>query len=141
MTMRHNVFLKYLLLFFLGGFMYGAVEIICRGFSHISMFVAGGLCFIGIGSINEILPRDTSLILQMFLGSMIVTSIEFVIGLIVNVWLRLGVWDYSMLRYNIMGQVSFLFSIYWFFLSLPAIWLDDILRYWMFGQEKPMYKI
>lgn len=141
MIMRHNVFLKYLLLFFFGGFAYGAIEIISRGFSHISMFVAGGLSFIGIGLINEIFPKDIALISQMFLSTIIVTVIEFITGLIVNVWLGLGVWNYSAQPYNVYGQICLLFSLLWFFLSLPAIFLDDYLRYRIFGESKPSYKI
>lgn len=141
MMMRHNVFLKYLLLFFFGGFCYGAIEIISRGFSHISMFVAGGLCFIGIGLINEIFPKDLALTSQMLLSAAIVTVIELITGLIVNVWLGLGVWDYSAQPYNLYGQICLLFSLLWFFLSLPAILLDDYLRYHIFGEEKPKYKI
>ena len=141
MMMRHNVFLKYLLLFFFGGFAYGAIEIISRGFSHISMFVAGGLCFIGIGLINEIFPKDLALTSQMLLSAAIVTVIELITGLIVNVWLGLGVWDYSAQPYNLYGQICLLFSLLWFFLSLPAILLDDYLRYHIFGEEKSKYKI
>lgn len=141
MMLRRSGFLKYLLLFFLGGFTYGAVEIISRGYSHISMFIAGGACFIGIGLINEILPENISLISQMLISSLIVTAIEFSVGVIVNLWLGLDVWDYSELPYNLYGQICLLYSIYWFFLSLPAILLDDFLRCRIFGEKKPTYKI
>lgn len=141
MILRHNVFLKYFLLFFLGGFTYGAVEILSRGFSHISMFLAGGVCFIGIGLINEVLPEDTSLISQMFLSAIIVTLVEFLVGCVVNLWLGLHVWDYSKLPYNLYGQICLLFSCFWFFLSLPAIFLDDYLRYKVFKEDKVKYKI
>lgn len=141
MKMRHHVFLKYLLLFFLGGFLYGAIEIAFRGFSHISMFVAGGLCFLGIGGLNEVLPEDTSLTSQMLLSSVLVTVVEFTVGMIVNVWLGLEVWDYSEVPYNLYGQICLLYSIFWFFLSLPAILLDDYLRAKIFGEKKAKYKI
>ena len=141
MSMRHNVFLKYLLLFFLGGFLYGAIEIVSRGYSHISMFIAGGLCFIGIGELNEVLPKSTALTSQMLFSSVIVTVIEFATGMVVNVWLGLDIWDYSNQPFNLYGQICLLYSIYWFFLSLPAILLDDYLRYRLFGDEKPTYKI
>lgn len=141
MAMRHNSFLKYFLLFFLGGFLYGMVEILARGFSHISMFVAGGLCFVGIGIMNEILPQDTALTSQMLISSLWITFIEFIAGLIVNVWFGWNVWDYSKQPFNLFGQICLLYSIYWFFLSLPAILLDDFLRYHLFGEEKKKYKI
>ena len=132
---------KYLLLFFLGGFLYGAVEILFRGYSHISMFIAGGLCFLLIGGINEIFPEDISLFSQMFLSAIGITVIEFVVGVIVNLWLGLGVWDYSKLPYNFLGQICLLYSFYWFFLSLPAIFLDDYIRANIFGERKHKYKL
>lgn len=139
--MRQNVCIEYLLLFFLGGFLYGTVEICSRGYSHISMFLAGGICFLGIGLINEVLPETTSLTSQMILSAILVTVVEFITGIIVNLWLKLDVWDYSDKPYNLLGQICLLYSFYWFFLSLPAILLDDYLRVHVFHKKKHKYKI
>jgi len=136
-----NNFIKYILLFFIGGFAYGGIEIIFRGYSHISMLVAGGICFILIGLLDEVFPWNMALISQMFISAGIVTAVEFIIGLIVNVWLKLNVWDYSAQPYHIMGQICLLFTNIWFFLSLAGILLDDYLRYFLLGEEKPRYKI
>lgn len=141
MLLRYNKFLKYILLFLTGGFAYGGIEILFRGYSHISMFAAGGLCFILIGLINEIFSWDVAFVSQMVISSFIITAVEFIFGLIVNVWLGLDVWDYSDLPYNLMGQTCLLFSIIWFFLSPLAILADDYLRYRLLGEEKPRYKI
>ena len=92
------------------------------------MFFVGGLCGLLIGLINEITPK-MPVLLQMLLGSVIVTFIEFVTGYILNIKLGLHIWDYSNLRFNILGQVSLLFSILWFFLSFVVIKIDDILRH------------
>ncbi|NLK73950.1 MAG: hypothetical protein GX288_01500 [Clostridiales bacterium] len=141
MLLRSNNFLKYTLLFFVGGFTYCAIEILFRGYSHISMLIAGGICFILIGLLNEGYTWNMSLLSQMVISSIIITAIEFIVGLIVNVWLKLSVWDYSMLPYNIMGQVCLLFTNIWFLLSFFGIILDDYLRYYILGEEKPSYKI
>lgn len=141
MLLLYNRFLKYTLLFFIGGFAYGGIEILFRGFSHISMLIAGGICFILIGLLNEVFPWDMALISQMFISAGIVTVVEFVIGWVVNIWLGLNVWDYSTLPYNFMGQICLLFINIWFFLSLFAILLDDYLRYYILKEEKPRYKI
>lgn len=141
MLLRYNNFLKYSLLFLIGGFTYGGIEIIFRGYSHVSMLVAGGICFILIGLINEVYSWDIAFVSQMVISSLVITSVEFIIGLIVNVWLGLNVWDYSDHPYNLMGQTCILFSIIWFFLSPLAILLDDYLRYYLLGEEKPRYKI
>lgn len=141
MLIIYNKYLKYTLLFLVGGFAYGGIEILFRGYSHISMMIAGGICFILIGLLNEVFPWELSLISQMVISAIIVTVVELFIGLIVNVWLKQNVWDYSNLPYNFMGQVCLLFTNIWFFLSLFAILLDDYLRYYILGEEKPHYKI
>lgn len=141
MLLRYNYFLKYSLLFLVGGFVYGGIEIIFRGYSHISMLAAGGICFILIGLINELFTWNIAFISQMVISSLVITAVEFIFGLIVNVWLGLNVWDYSQQPYNLMGQVCILYSIIWFFISPLAIILDDYLRYFLMGEEKPRYKI
>lgn len=132
---------KYLSLFLAGGFAYGICENLFRGYSHISMFIAGGICFILVGLINEVYKGEISFISQMFLSTIIITFVEFITGMIVNVWLKMGVWDYSSLPYNILGQISLGFSVIWFFLSSFAIIADDYIRYIFMGEEKPHYKI
>lgn len=136
-----NNTLKYIFLFFLGGYAYCGVELLFRGFTHISMLAAGGICFVLIGSLNEVFPKKISLISQMVISAVIVTIVELVVGLIVNVWLGLNVWDYSNMPYNFMGQICLLYFNIWFVLSLAAILLEDYLRYFLLGEEKPHYKV
>jgi uncharacterized membrane protein len=81
-----------------------------------------------------------SVVSQMVISSLIITGVELTVGIIVNLWLDLKVWDYSQLPYNFMGQICLLYTNIWFFLSLPGILMDDYLRYWMLGEEKPRYK-
>lgn len=141
MLMVYNNFLKYLFLFLTGGFAYGGIEILSRGYSHISMLVAGGICFILIGLLNEGYSWKMSIISQMVISAGIITTVEFTAGLIVNLWLKLNVWDYSNKPYNVLGQVCLLYTNIWFLLSLFAILLDDYLRYYLLKEEKPRYKI
>ncbi len=141
MIKLYNNTLKYILLFFIGGYAYCGLEILFRGFTHISMLVAGGICFVLIGLLNEAFPRKIALLSQMVISAVIITTVEFVVGLIVNVWLGLHVWDYSQLPYNVMGQICLLYVNIWFFLSLASILMDDYLRYFLLGEEKPYYKV
>ena len=106
----------------------------------ISMFILGGICFVVIGLINEVFPWDFGLLWQSLIGSVIITACEFITGVIVNIWLGLGVWDYSTLPFNILGQICLPFSLLWIIISCLAIILDDYLRYWIFNEEKPHYK-
>lgn len=137
--------IKLLILFTIGGLIYTICEVIWKSFSggrvHWSMFVLGGLLFIIIGYINEYIPWEMSLILQTFIGGVVITVGELITGLIVNIWLGLDVWDYSALPFNFLGQICLSFSVLWFFVATIAIILDDYLRYRLFGEEKPHYKI
>lgn len=140
MLMAYNRFLKYTFLFLTGGFIYGGIEILSRGYSHISMLVAGGICFVLIGLLNEIFSWRMAVLSQMIISAIIITTVEFVVGLVVNVWLKLNVWDYSNLPYNVLGQVCLLYTNIWFLLSFFAILLDDYLRYLLLKEEKPRYR-
>ena len=125
----------------MGAGAYYFIEVLWDGNSHWTMALLGGICFIAIGLINEFLSWDTPMWIQALIGSVIVTILEFVFGCVLNIWLKLGIWDYSQMPLNIFGQVCLVFSMFWFFLSILAILLDDYLRYWLFGEEEPHYKL
>lgn len=78
---------------------------------------------------------------QCIFGSFIITAVEFLSGCVINLWLGWDVWDYSNLPFNVLGQVCLPFMALWVFLSAVGIVLDDYLRYWLFGEEKPHYKL
>ena len=136
-----NKLLKYIALGTLGGVLYVLIELMWRGYSHWSMFLLGGICFVALGLINEVIPWEMPLTAQMFIGCAIITALEFITGCIVNLWLGWDVWDYSELPCNLLGQISLKSSIGWYFLSAVGIVFDDWLRYIFFGEEKPKYKI
>lgn len=123
-----------------GGFIYVLMELMFRGYSHWTMFLIGGLCFFFIGLINEHFTWETPFLLQCIVGALIITGMEYFSGCILNLWLGLNIWDYSDLPMNIKGQICLPFSILWVVLSAVAIILDDHIRYWMFGEDRPRYK-
>lgn len=135
-----KLFAKYLTLFFIGGTIYVSLEHIWRGWSHWTMFVLGGICFIALGLINEVLDWDTPMILQMAIGCAIITTLEFITGCIVNLGFGWDVWDYSQYPLNFLGQISVRSSVLWYFLSAVGIALDDTIRWKVFGEDKPKYK-
>ena len=139
--MQLKQILKLYILALIGGITYVLIELAWRGYSHISMFILGALCFVLLGGINEFLPWELGFVWQMLIGAGIVTILELIVGIVVNVWLGLEVWDYSNLPFNFMGQICLPFSFAWTLLSGVAIVVDDYLRYWLFGEEKPHYKI
>lgn len=132
--------LKYLFLFLVGGICYFGIEILARGFSHWTMIVVGGICFVLIGLLNEKTPK-ISLIKQMIYSTILITVIEFISGCFLNIWLKLNIWDYSENAFNLLGQICLSHTIYWFFLSVVGILLDDYLRCKIFKEEKPIYTL
>lgn len=120
-------FLKNLLIFSIFGLTYGLIEILWRGYTHPSMVIVGGICGLLIGLLNE-RNKKMNLLLQMVEGMVIVTVLEFVSGIVLNLCLGLNVWDYSNMRFNLLGQVCPQFCIAWFFLSYFVIRIDDFLR-------------
>lgn len=140
--MKSNTILfKHLLLAGVGALLYLFIEILYRGHTHWTMGLVGGLCFVLVGLINEFMSWNIPLWLQGIIGASIITVLEFISGLILNVLLGLGIWDYSKMPFNLMGQICLPFSIAWVGLSILALILDDYLRYWLFGEEHPHYRL
>lgn len=134
-------FNKAAILFLIGAAAYALIEVAFRGYTHWTMAVLGGILFLLLGGINEWIPWEMPLTLQCIIGAVMVTVAEFLAGLILNVWLGLGIWDYSDVPGNILGQICPQFIFAWLGLSLVAIILDDWLRYWLFGEARPHYTI
>lgn len=138
---RMRKIIKPFILIVIGGLVYTSIEMLYRGRSHWTMFLVGGLAFYLIGCINEYIQWDMPLYKQMSIGMLIITCLEFITGFIVNIILKWNVWDYSNVPFNVLGQICLPFCIIWYFLSLIGIILDDYIRYWLFGEEKPKYKL
>lgn len=133
---------KEFILFLIGGLIYITIEILARGFSHVSMFLVGGLCFVIIGLLNERYDWKMLFQHQCLIGAGVITLLEFFSGCIVNLWLHLHVWDYSDRPFNLLGQICLHHSLcYWTILSAVAIWLDDFIRHKFFHEEYPKYYI
>ena len=71
---------KLLFLAAIGSSIYTGIELLWRGHSHPSMFVLGGLCFVSIGLLNELLPWNLGIVWQAMIGGL-VTFLEFLTGL------------------------------------------------------------
>ena len=135
-----NYIKKEFILFIIGGIVYYIIEVLYRGYSHWTMAIVGGLAFIFIGVLNEFYTFEMYMETQAIISSIFITIIEFIAGYIINIKLGWNVWDYSNLPFNIMGQVCLLFTFFWILLSIVGIYLDDIIRYFLFDEKKPVYK-
>lgn len=101
-----------------GGITYGLIEIIWRGKTHWSMLLTGGFCFAVLNTVYK-KYADMFILKKCLLGGLIITLCEFLCGIIVNIKLKLDVWDYSNRKFNIKGQICPLFSLLWTLLCLP----------------------
>ncbi len=104
--------------FLVGGVGYGLVELLWRGETHWSMVLTGGACLIAICALNRRL-RGKHLLLRAAACAGTITLVEFCVGMLVNRWLGLCVWDYSGMFGNVLGQICPLYTFLWFLLSLP----------------------
>lgn len=118
------------LLFSIGAIGYCSLEILWRGHTHWTMGVTGGMCFLSLFDMNKKLKRQR-LWEKCIIGSAIITSFEFLVGVLVNRVLHWHVWDYSMQRGNILGQICPLYSLLWFFLCIPLCRFCQMVEKWL----------
>ena len=133
--------LKQFTLWTAGAMLYGIIEIMFRGYSHISMGILGGICFIIVGEINKHLCNRLSVFIQMLFCAVIITALEYATGLIVNVRMGLSIWDYSGMPMNISGQVCLLFFVIWYFLSFIGIIFYQFIGWIILKEEKPALRL
>lgn len=115
--------LRKISLFALGGGGYVGLELLWRGRSHVSMFVAGGVCFLLLGGLNRAKPR-LPLPLRCVTGAGIITAVELAAGMLCNREYR--IWDYRQVPVNFMGQICLPYSLLWIPVSLGAMALYEL---------------
>ncbi len=127
--------IKLMALFFIGALGYGAMEVMTRGFTHISMGLLGGLSFLFI-SYTSVLRRSGGITLmqQLILITLFITTAELLCGLIINLNLGLAIWDYTDMPLNYKGQICLPFSILWFGISYLGIIAEEYIRRGMFKE-------
>lgn len=110
--------------FAVGGGAYVGLELLWRRRSHVSMFAAGGTCFLLLGKLGK---APLPLPVRAAAGSGIITAVELAAGLLVNRDHK--VWDYREVPGNWRGQICPAFSLLWMPVSLGAMalyrWLDE----------------
>ena len=116
---------KQIPLFLIGGAGYMGLEFLWRGWSHFSMFLAGGTCFLLLGKLNDTRPR-LPLLLRGVAGAGVITMVELLAGLVFN--RDYSVWDYRHLPGNFHGQICLRFFLIWIPISLGAMWLYSWLQ-------------
>ncbi len=146
--------MKWFILTFVIGLVYTNIELLTRavggelidwngiksyslvGWTSLWMIPIGGLSGYFVGMLNEIpLTRNWKVWHISFVGMIIIFAIEFTCGIICNKLLGMALWNYT--TADIAGQISLLYAIPWFLLVPFVLWLDDLLRYYMFGEQRP----
>ena len=122
---------KLLFIFWAGGIIYQLIEIFWAGHTHSSMFFAGGVCLLLINYIYFLLWNISPVLTFLACGA-VITAVEFAAGYLVNIRLKLNVWDYSAYKFNFKGQICLLYSVLWVFLSIPAVFLCFAINNYIF---------
>lgn len=115
------------LFFVIGGVGYGIIELLWRGRTHWTMVLAGGISFFAFSKISEKF-KERSLLFKAALAALTVTAVEFVFGIIFNVILKMHVWDYSGVPFNLFGQICLKFSFAWMLLALICVPIADAIN-------------
>lgn len=127
---------EYFAVFAIGGCGYTLLEILWRGHTHWSMTLTGGVCFCFVYNVNHKFAKS-SIFKRCAVCSLIITAVEFFVGVLVNLVLRLNVWSYASRPGNILGQVCPLYSVLWFILCIPLAPLCKALK----NKFTPLIKI
>ena len=115
-------FLRGVFFFLLGGIGYVVIEFLWRGRSHISMFLAGGSCFLILGELDK---KRLPIPIRAALGAGVITMVEYAAGLLFN--RSYAVWDYRDQPLNLHGQICLPFSLIWMPVGLGGMMLYRLL--------------
>lgn len=110
------------MLFSVGGAGYMGLEVLWRGWSHGSMFLAGGSCFLLLGAFAK---SKHPLPIKAAMGAGAVTTVELLAGLLIN--RDYSVWDYRAMPLNFRGQVCLPFSLLWLPVSVGGMLLYKVM--------------
>ena len=132
---------EYGFLWLAGGTIYYMFEILFRGFSHISMFILGGICMDFFALQGKACHWKEPLWKQVIRSTIFVIAGEFITGIIVNKWLKLKVWDYSDQPFHLFGQICLPFAVIFSGLCTLGILLSGYLLHWFLQEEKPKFHV
>lgn len=124
-------FIQKTAMFTLGGCGYVALELLWRGRSHSSMFLAGGSCFLLLGQLDK---KRLPLLTRAVAGSGIITGVELLTGLLCNRDYK--VWDYRELPANWAGQICLPYSLLWIPVGLGAMATYRVLDRLLSGKKE-----
>lgn len=128
-------FLKLLVVFVAGGLTYGCLEVICRGYTFISMGIIGGACMVVLHLLNDERRNGTGLVPTIVVSTVFILSAEFLSGELLNRTFKLHIWSYEKLPLNFDGQICLFYAVVWSVLSFVGIAFDELIRLRIFRQK------
>ncbi|MBR3611606.1 MAG: hypothetical protein IKL57_09170 [Oscillospiraceae bacterium] len=111
-----------------GGIGYYLLETLWRGYSHWSMAAAGGISLLLIIKAFAKL-KNAPHYFRAIIGGGIITAVELLFGMFFNLFLGMGIWDYSAVWGNIMGQICPLYSFFWCGISYAVSVFERLFRF------------
>lgn len=117
--------MEHITVFLFGAALYAALETLWRGWTHWTMLICGGLCFLMMYMLSRISIRPWR---KCVLSAAGITVAEYFTGCLVNIRLGWAVWDYSQRPLNLSGQICASYCLLWLLLSVPGLWLCTVLR-------------
>ena len=111
----------------IAGSIYLCIELAWRGRTHWTMLPLAAAIFVCAGVLDE-RENPPPFWAQVAIGTGIATALELVTGLVLNAWMNLGVWDYSNLPGNILGQICPQFTAAWAILMVVSIKLENLMH-------------
>ncbi|PWM43031.1 MAG: hypothetical protein DBX47_07470 [Clostridiales bacterium] len=111
----------WIFLFWLGGMIYQIIEMLWSGHSHWSMFLLGGTCVVLVYTVYINVTAPVGILISCVVGGAIITTLEYLTGMLMNKRLKKNIWDYSKRKFNVNGQICLQYSLYWVLLSPAAI--------------------
>lgn len=111
-------FMEYGTVFAAGGAGYGILEMMWRGYTHWTMILTGGGCLCCIYAWLKAHP-NAAWWKSCLISMSVITGFELAVGMIVNVWLKWNIWDYSRFKTHLFGQICLPYSLLWGLLGIP----------------------
>lgn len=115
-------------------------ELALVGSSSLWMWLVGGFLGVILGEMSPgglLLPAKVPYRARVFLGGTTINAVELLSGLFLNVYLGLGLWDYSMYFLNVAGQVCLYHAVLWYAFTPFVFWLDDVMRHYLYDSQRP----
>ena len=117
----------------------GITQYSLMGYTSIYMGILGGFLALLIAFLCD---NDKYFKLKVWqkllIGGSLITFVELVSGIILNLWLKLNIWNYTG-KFTFLGQIELKNCLLWTFIITPLIiWLDSHLTYYIYKEDRPI---